>query len=108
MNDTILSWQPSAAGNPTSYRVTWKYKGVNLSVQTIARTAAQDAAGYSLDFVAANPAISVQPGDVIGVSMDAFDAVNDLASPAVSAPDVTIPAVPVPPSVPQNVTLVLA
>jgi hypothetical protein len=105
MNNATLSWKASLSGNPTAYQVTWGYNGVAQPVQNVPRTAGQDASGYSLDFASANPTITVKPTDVIGASIVAYDAVNNISSAVITPPTVTIPT---PPGDPQNVLLVLS
>lgn len=108
--DASLSWQASAAGTPTSYTVVWSHNGTAQPPITVPATAAQDASGYSQDFASANPTITVAAGDVIGATVTAVDGVHSLSSAVQPStpPTVTEPTEPVPPSVPLNVTLVLA
>lgn len=110
--DATLAWKASATGSPTSYSVVWTYNGTAQPPQTVAASAAQDAAGYSFDFVTSNPTIVVKGGDIIGATVEAVDASQTppLDSPIVpsSPATVTEPTAPIPPGPPQNVTLVLS
>ncbi len=110
MNDATVTWTMTTTGTPTGYSVVWTRNGTALPAILVPATAAQDAAGYSLDFVTSEPAITVAPGDVIGATVQALDAVNGLSGPITpSVPaTVTIPATPVAPGAPGNVVLALA
>ena len=110
MNDATVSWSASLAGTPTGYVVQWSQNGTPIPPNTVAANSAQDTSGYSQDFATANPLVAVNPGDVIGVTVQAVDATNNLSSSAVPStpPTVTEPTAPVAPGDPQNVTLVLS
>lgn len=106
VNDATLAWQASPSQTVTSYSVVWQFNGTNQPAQTVARTAAQDAAGYTLDAATSNPGVTIQPGDVVDATITAVDATHNLSSAPVTPPPVTEPIAP--PAPPQNVTLVLA
>lgn len=106
MNDATLKWSASPSSNVTGYSVVWTYNGTAQPPQSVPRTAALDASGYTLDFATSNPSIAVQGGDVLGASITAVDATDNLASTAVTPPAVTEPVMaPLPP---VNVALVLS
>jgi hypothetical protein len=111
MLDAIAAWQKPTVGTPTGYYVAWTYNGAALAPQLVPATAAQDVAGYSLDFATANPTITVAPGDIIGASIQAVDATDTLSGPITPTvpPTVTEPAAPPPaPGPVVNPTLTLA
>jgi hypothetical protein len=110
MNDATLTWTKSLTGTPTSYSVIWTQNGTALPAVSTPASAGADTSGYSQDFATANPTVTVNPGDVIGATVQAIDATNSLSSavtPSVPA-NVTIPATPVAPGIPQNVVLALS
>lgn len=106
MNDATLAWGASPSNSVTGYSVTWIYNGAAQPTQTVPRTAALDASGYTSDFATSNPTITVQGGDVIDATVTAVDATHNLSSTPVTPPAVTEPIAAPEPA--QNVTLVLA
>lgn len=110
MNDATLTWTKSLTGTPTSYSVVWTQNGVALPAVPTPVSASSDVTGYSQDFATANPTVTLAPGDVVGATITAVDATNNLSSaatPSVPA-TVTLPVSPVAPGVPQNVVLALS
>ncbi len=109
MNDATVSWTKSLTGTPTGYSVVWTVNGTANPAITVPATNASDIGGYSLD--AANSlGVTFNPGDSIGATVQAVDAINNLNSAIVpsSPATVTIPTTPVAPGDPQNVALVLS
>jgi hypothetical protein len=109
VNDAIYSWLKGATGTITGYLVTPTRNGTPLTPITVPATAAQDVAGYSLDFANAT-GVTPSPGDVIGGTVLTLDATDSLQSAAVNfnPSAVTIPSSPVAPGVPQTPTLTLS
>jgi hypothetical protein len=104
MATVTLQWGASATGAPTTYSAVWTQNGTALPAVSVPVVSGQ--ATYSLDF-AASTGKTINPGDVIGATVQALDSVNNLQSaivPSVPA-TVTIPTGPVPPGPPLNVTL---
>jgi len=109
MNDATVSWTKSLTGTPTQYAVVWSQNGTALPPVTYPVTAANDASGYTSDFETATGK-TTSPGDVLAVTVQAIDTVNNLSSAIVTSTpsSVTVPTAPVAPGSPQNVTLALS
>lgn len=103
--DPILRWTKSPSSNVNSYAVAWTLNGAAAGTLSVPQTAAMDAAGYSTDFAAGNPTVTLQGGDVLGVTVSAFDSVDNLSSSPVSPTPLTIPASAPLPAVNPTLTL---
>jgi hypothetical protein len=123
--DATLTWDASPSDDTTGYLVPWLYTAAGSTTPqvvppiTVPRTAAQDASGYSLDFVTSvasitppvTPPIVVGPGDTIGLAPSGFqvvDATDNLFGPAQTVPSVTEPVSPVAPQSAPNLALTLS
>ncbi len=110
VNDVTVNWTKTTVGTPTNYLVVWSVNGTAATPVSVPATALGDIGGYSLDYATSQPATPLKPGDVVGATVQANDAVNNLQGPvAPSDPTtVTIPSTPVAPGAPENVKLVLS
>lgn len=91
--DVIGSWQKSPSANVEQYTLAWTVNGVAATPSVVPQSASGDSGGYSADFGAANPSITLNAGDVVAGSLIAQDTVNNLNSSPVTA-TATIPTPP--------------
>jgi hypothetical protein len=105
--DPVLRWTKSPSPNVEQYGVAWLLNGSAVGTIMIPQSAAMDTSGYSTDFAAANPTVTLAGGDTVSASVAAMDVTDSLNSAPVSAGPLTIPTVPTVPQPPVNVTLTL-
>jgi hypothetical protein len=105
--DPVLRWTASVSSNVNKYTVAWSRNGVAAGSVDVPQSAAGDASGYATDWNAANPGVTLAPGDVLFATVTAVDTTDNLSSTPVVSNSVTIPTPVQPPAPPTAVVLSL-
>jgi len=91
MADPVLHFVASVSPNVNKYNVAWTVNGTQAGSISIARDPAADTAGYATPFSAANPSVTLNPGDVLTATAIADDTVDSLLSSVATASPYTVP-----------------